>query len=79
MLTEADCGRISGCSWDSTKKACAVPTTPTTPTTETVAVYCDQFTVAADCASANPCAWNGTACTHFTGCTVYTETTNEKC
>jgi len=72
MLTEGDCGRRSGCSWDATKKACAVPTTPTTPTTETVAVYCDQFTVAADCASANPCSWNGTTCTHFTGCTAFT-------
>jgi Notch-like protein len=30
-------------------------------------------------ASVRPCAWNGTVCIPFTGCTAYVYDTNEKC
>jgi hypothetical protein len=39
MLTELDCGRKTGCSWDSTKK-CGASTTIILPT-EATTTYCD--------------------------------------
>ncbi|CAD8109130.1 unnamed protein product [Paramecium primaurelia] len=88
LLSEADCLKnVSlGCSWDSTKKSCAVSTTPVTPTV-TFATYCESF-AEADCPKAKPCtdcgnyaacAWVGGKCTHFTGCTAFSKTTDPEC
>ncbi|CAD8210801.1 unnamed protein product [Paramecium pentaurelia] len=80
MLTESDCGKKSGCSWDKTKKACAITEKPTTPTdTTTFAAYCDQFNTAEECPKKNPCAWDGKACTHFTACTPFVYDDDAKC
>ena len=80
MLTESDCGKKAGCSWNATTKACATSTTPTTPTdTATFATYCDQFNTADECPKKTPCAWDNKTCTHFTGCTAFVNDTDEKC
>ncbi|CAD8124536.1 unnamed protein product [Paramecium sonneborni] len=80
MLTVADCGKKSGCTWNTTTKACEVTQTPTTPTeTTTFATYCDQFNTAEECPKKDPCAWDGKTCTHFTGCTAFVNDTDEKC
>ncbi|CAD8176985.1 unnamed protein product [Paramecium pentaurelia] len=88
LLSEADCLKNTtlGCSWDSTKKTCAVSTTPVTPIV-TFAAYCDSF-AEADCPKAKPCtdcgnyaacAWVDSKCTHFTGCTAFAKTTDPEC
>ncbi|CAK64874.1 unnamed protein product (macronuclear) [Paramecium tetraurelia] len=88
LLSEGDCLKNAslGCSWDSTKKACAVSTTPVTPTV-TYAAYCDTF-AEADCPKAKPCtdcgnyaacAWVQGKCTYFTGCTAFSKTTDAEC
>ncbi|CAD8109110.1 unnamed protein product [Paramecium primaurelia] len=88
LLSEGDCIKNTslGCSWDSTKKSCAVSTTPVTPTVS-YAAYCDSF-AEADCPKAKPCtdcgsyaacAWVGGKCTHFTGCTAFAKTTDPEC
>lgn len=80
MLTEADCGKRAGCTWDKTKKACAITETPTTPIdTTTFAAYCDQFNTAEECPKKNPCAWDGKVCTHFTACTPFVYDDDAKC
>ncbi|CAD8125030.1 unnamed protein product [Paramecium sonneborni] len=88
LLSEADCLKNTqlGCSWDSTKKACAVSTTPVTPTVS-YAAYCDTF-AEADCPKAKPCtdcgnyaacAWVNQSCTFFTGCTAFAKTLDSDC
>lgn len=58
---------------------CQILSNPSQPSIEKVVKYCDQFTITKDCASSNPCEWNGTYCTHFTGCTAYSYTLNDEC
>nr|AAS94225.1 surface antigen A [Paramecium tetraurelia] len=88
LLSEGDCTKNAslGCSWDSTKKACAVSTTPVTPVM-TYAAYCDTF-AETDCPKAKPCtdcgsyaacAWVDSKCTYFTGCTAFAKTTDSDC
>ncbi|CAD8109102.1 unnamed protein product [Paramecium primaurelia] len=88
LLSEADCIKnVSlGCSWDSTKKSCAVSTTPVTPIA-TYATYCESF-AEADCPKARPCtdcgnyaacAWVEGKCSHFTGCTAFSKTLDSEC
>lgn len=88
MLSEGDCIKNInlGCSWDNTKKSCAVSTTPVAPTTTYIA-YCDAF-AETDCPKAKPCtdcgaysacAWTENKCTFFTGCTAFAKTTDPEC
>ncbi|CAD8110299.1 unnamed protein product [Paramecium primaurelia] len=88
LLSEGDCTKNAslGCSWDGTKKACAVSTTPVVPTV-TYAAYCDTF-AETDCPKAKPCtdcgtyaacAWVDKKCTYFTGCTAFNKTTKDEC
>ncbi|CAD8108961.1 unnamed protein product [Paramecium primaurelia] len=88
LLSEGDCLKNTslGCSWDSTKKVCAVSTTPVTPIV-TYAAYCDTF-AEADCPKAKPCtdcgnyaacAWVDKKCTFFTGCTAFAKTLDSDC
>ncbi|CAD8208460.1 unnamed protein product [Paramecium pentaurelia] len=78
MLIESDCGKITGCQWDKTKQKCTKTETPTIDTTN-FATYCDQFNTADECPKKNPCAWDGKACTHFTGCTPFVYNDDSKC
>ncbi|CAD8176961.1 unnamed protein product [Paramecium pentaurelia] len=88
LLSEGDCIKNInlGCSWDNTKKSCAVSTTPVAPTTTYIA-YCDAF-AETDCPKAKPCtdcgaysacAWTENKCTFFTGCTAFAKTTDPEC
>lgn len=88
MLSEGDCIKNGslGCSWDSTKKACALSSTPVTPTV-TYATYSESFAEAdcpkakpcTDCANYAACAWVETKCTYFTRCTTFAKTTDPEC